>query len=32
MPLYRRMEKVADEFEDIDLSREGIYFIGERKG
>ena len=31
-PLYRKMEKVADEFEEIDLSREGIYFIGERKG
>lgn len=31
-PLYRRAEKVADEFEDIDLSREGVYFIGERNG
>jgi SAM-dependent methyltransferase len=31
-PLYRRIEKVADEFEDIDLTRDGIYFIGERKG
>ena len=30
-PLYRKAERVADEFEDIDLSREGIYFIGERK-
>lgn len=31
-PLYQKMQKVADEFEEIDLSREGIYFIGERKG
>ena len=30
-PLYRKAGKVQDEFEDIDLSREGIYFIGERK-
>ena len=31
-PLYRKMEQVEDEFDEIDLSREGIYFIGERKG
>ncbi|HEY2090735.1 MAG TPA: class I SAM-dependent methyltransferase [Thermoanaerobaculia bacterium] len=31
-PLYRRAEKVADEFDDIDLTRDGIYFIGERNG
>jgi SAM-dependent methyltransferase len=30
-PLYSRTERVADGFDDIDLTRDAIYFIGERK-